>query len=169
MKHIGKIGYVKFRRFFFQFICYISCHKNEYFSLKLNAMCRFNGREIFGSNSNFNGCRVYGKGIIRFGSNFHSAKNLIFLTTYHNYLGEKLPYDETNIVKDIEIGDNVWVGMNVIILGGVTIGEGAIIQAGSVVSRSVPPLAIAGGNPAVPFKFRQEDKYLELKKKELFL
>lgn len=50
------------------------------------------------------------------------------------------------------------------ILGGVTIGEGAVIQAGSVVCKDVPPLAIAGGHPAIPFKFRDKEHYYKLKK-----
>lgn len=52
------------------------------------------------------------------------------------------------------------------ILGGVTIGEGAIIQAGSVVIFDIPSLAIAGGNPAKPFKYRDKKEYENLKKSE---
>lgn len=59
-----------------------------------------------------------------------------------------LPYDTSYVDKDVTIGDCVWLGNNIIILGGVTIGEGAIIQAGSVVCKDIPPLAIAGGHPA---------------------
>ena len=50
--------------------------------------------------------------------------------------------------KKIEIGKNVWIGMNTLILKGVTIGENSVIAAGSVVAKDVPPNAIAGGNPA---------------------
>lgn len=52
----------------------------------------------------------------------------------------------------IKICDNAWIGMNCIILKGVTIGEGAIIGAGSVVTKSVPPWTIVGGNPAKVIK-----------------
>jgi acetyltransferase-like isoleucine patch superfamily enzyme len=48
----------------------------------------------------------------------------------------------------VDIGDYVWVGMNSIILKGVTVGEGAIIGAGSVVTRDVPPFCLAAGAPA---------------------
>lgn len=48
----------------------------------------------------------------------------------------------------IRIADKAWLGFNVIVLKGVTIGEGAIIAAGSVVTKDVPPYTIAAGNPA---------------------
>jgi galactoside O-acetyltransferase len=50
--------------------------------------------------------------------------------------------------EPIKICDNVWIGMNVIILKGVTIGEGAIVGAGSVVTRDVPAWTLVAGNPA---------------------
>jgi len=52
----------------------------------------------------------------------------------------------------VRIGDNVWIGMNAVILKGVTIGENAVIAAGSVVSKSVAANTIVAGNPAVVVK-----------------
>lgn len=52
--------------------------------------------------------------------------------------------------------------------GGVTIGEGAVIQAGSVVASNIPPLAVAGGAPAKVFKMRNAEHYYELKDKKAF-
>jgi acetyltransferase-like isoleucine patch superfamily enzyme len=52
-------------------------------------------------------------------------------------------------VKPVLIADDVWIGRNVIILKGVNIGEGAIVGAGSVVTKDVPPNTVVGGNPAV--------------------
>lgn len=54
--------------------------------------------------------------------------------------------------KPIKICSNAWIGMNCIILKGVTIGAGAIVAAGSVVTRDVAPWTIVGGNPAVFIK-----------------
>ncbi|QEM10527.1 acyltransferase [Mucilaginibacter rubeus] len=54
--------------------------------------------------------------------------------------------------KPIKISSNAWIGMNCIILKGVTIGEGAIVGAGSVVTKDVPPWTIVGGNPAKVIK-----------------
>lgn len=50
--------------------------------------------------------------------------------------------------KPIRICDKVWIGMNAIILKGVTIGEGAVVAAGAVVTKDVPPWTVAAGNPA---------------------
>ncbi len=63
---------------------------------------------------------------------------------------EKRPEDDLEVV----IEDDVWVGTRAIILHGVTIGRGSIIAAGAVITRSVPPYAIAGGLPARVLKFR---------------
>lgn len=53
---------------------------------------------------------------------------------------------------DIVIGNDVWIGFGSIILSGVKIGDGAVIGAGSVVTKDVLPYTIAGGNPAVEIK-----------------
>ncbi len=131
---------------------------------KVNGACKFNGNEVFGNNVHFNGIKIFGEGKVIFGDNFHSAEGLKMLTSFHNYKGDKIPYDHTLITKGITIEDNVWIGLNVIILGGVTIGEGAIIQAGAVVVKNIPPLGIAGGNPAQLFSRRDEKHYCNLKK-----
>ena len=107
---------------------------------------------------------ISGNGKVVIGDNFHSGKHIRMLTTFHNFAnGAALPYDCTVYSKDVVIGDNVWLGESVMILGGVTIGEGAVIQAGSVVCKDVPPLAIAGGHPAVSFKYRDKEHYEKLK------
>ena len=56
--------------------------------------------------------------------------------------------------KGVVIEDDVWVGTRAIILDGVTVGRGAIVGAGAVVTRSVAPYAIVGGNPARLIRFR---------------
>ena len=55
-------------------------------------------------------------------------------------------------VSPVVIEDYVWIGMNSIILKGVTIGKGAVVAAGSVVTKSVPPMTVVGGNPAEVIK-----------------
>jgi acetyltransferase-like isoleucine patch superfamily enzyme len=62
---------------------------------------------------------------------------------------------------DVIIGNDVWIGMNALILSGVMIGDGAIIAANSVVTKDVEPYSIVGGNPAKKIKNRFDDKTIE--------
>ena len=117
----------------------------------------------------FNGLRVSGRGRVVFGDNVHCGRNLRIICSNHNHHGELLPYDRVDIARDVRIESNTWLGDDVLVLGGVTIGEGAIVQAGSVVSRDIPSLAIAGGNPAVPFRRRDAEHYERLKREQKFL
>jgi acetyltransferase-like isoleucine patch superfamily enzyme len=64
--------------------------------------------------------------------------------------------DQEWIESDVTIGRRSWLGAHVVVLPGVTIGEGAIIAAGAVVTASVPPYAIVGGVPAKLLKYRPE-------------
>lgn len=122
-----------------------------------------------GNNVNLNGMRISGIGNVYIGDNFHSGKDCLMISQNHNYDdGCAIPYDDTYISKDIVIKENVWLGDRVIVLGGVTIGEGAIIQAGSVVTKNIPDLSIAGGHPAQVFKRRDESHYYKLKKEKKF-
>lgn len=137
--------------------------------LRCNAYCKFTKATEIGDFCNFNGLKISGKGRVVIGNYFHSGQQCMFLTENHNYEGELIPYDRTFITKEIIIDECVWIGSRVLILGGVHIGEGAIIQAGSVVVGDVPPLAIVGGNPAKIFKWRNKEHYYELKEKKRFL
>jgi virginiamycin A acetyltransferase len=61
---------------------------------------------------------------------------------------------------DIVIGNDVWIGYEAIIMSGVTIGDGAIIGTRAVVTKDVPPYAIAGGIPAKTIKKRYSDEVI---------
>jgi acetyltransferase-like isoleucine patch superfamily enzyme len=63
-----------------------------------------------------------------------------------------IPIDRKSIGYPVVIEDNVWIGESVCILPGVTIGKGSIIGASSVVTKSIPPFAIAVGSPAIVIK-----------------
>ena len=76
---------------------------------------------------------------------------------------DKLPENDQPIIL---VGDN-WVGANATILKGVTIGEGAVVAAGALVSRDVPPYAIVGGVPAKVIKMRFNEKELAEHKSKL--
>lgn len=59
---------------------------------------------------------------------------------------------DVEVIKSVDIKDNVWIGCRSIVLKGVTIGEGAVVAAGSVVTRDVPPKCLVAGNPAKVIK-----------------
>lgn len=75
---------------------------------------------------------------------------------------EKVPQNDADVIFE---GDN-WIGMNAVILKGVTIGFGSIVAAGAVVCKSVPPFAIVGGAPAkvIRYRFDEDDikKHIDL-------
>ncbi|CAA6819433.1 MAG: Acetyltransferase [uncultured Sulfurovum sp.] len=136
--------------------------------LYVNGSSTATKKTFLGTNVNFNGMEIGGCGVVKIGDNFHSGKACSIITQNHNYEGEKIPYDNTFICKDVNIEENVWLGNRVIILGGVTIGEGAIIQAGSVVVKSIPKYAIAGGSPAIVFGQRDIEHYKRRKEEKRF-
>lgn len=136
--------------------------------LRVNHKSKMNRRVTIGNYCNFNGMIIKGQGKVTIGDYFHSGTGCKIITQNHNYGGGKIPYDETVVKKTIEIKECVWFGDDVLVVGNVTIGEGAIVAAGSVVSKDVPPLAIVGGNPAKVIKFRDRDHYYKLKAKGKF-
>lgn len=92
----------------------------------------------------------------------------------HNFNDPSTPiiFSGRPIMPKTQIGEDVWVGSNVLIMAGITIGNGAIVAAGSVVTRDIPPYSIYGGNVAKLIKMRfSEEQILEhqkmLKKTEI--
>jgi maltose O-acetyltransferase len=61
--------------------------------------------------------------------------------------------------RSVVIGDDVWIGANVVVLPGVTVGDHAILAAGAIVTRDVPAWAIVGGNPARFIKDRRDGEH----------
>ena len=131
---------------------------------KVNNYCSFSQNTYVGNNCNFNGMQIHGSGKVTFGDYFHSGIECMIITYNHNYEGEMIPYDPTYITKDVTIGKCVWLGNRVTICGNVTIGDGAIIAAGSVVVKDVPRCAIVGGNPAKVIKYRDIEHFDKLEK-----
>ena len=73
--------------------------------------------------------------------------------------------NETLCKGPIKVCDDVWIGYGATILSGVTIGQGAIIAAGSVVVKDVEPYSVVGGNPAKLIKYRYSTEIIEEMKK----
>ena len=70
-------------------------------------------------------------------------------------------FDRSQLLKPVEVGNDVWIGYGAIIMNGVKIGDGAVVAAGSIVTHDVPPYAIVGGVPAKLIKYRFDEKMRE--------
>ena len=112
---------------------------------------------------------------VRIGPRNHSFSN--FTITDFVYTNREHVYGKKGEYVN-RIGHDVWIGANAIILTGVEIGNGAVVAAGSVVTKSVPPYAIVGGNPARFIKWRfpkevqaklEETQWFLLKKEDVLL
>ena len=83
------------------------------------------------------------------GKNVMMGPECLFYSTNHKFNPETRRFEGYTDIRPIVIEDDVWIGRRAIIMGGVTIGKGAVIGAGSVVTKDVPPYCVAAGNPAV--------------------
>lgn len=95
--------------------------------------------------SNHN-CTVLDAAKVSFGNNVFIAPNCVFTTAGHAIDAEQRAAG-LEIALPIRIGDNVWIGANVIVLPGITIGDNTVIGAGSVVNKDIPSNVMAAGNP----------------------
>ena len=97
-----------------------------------------------------NRCSFIIGGEVNIGENVLIASDVTVVSHNHGFNPElKIPYGKQPITcETIKIENNVWIGEKVIILPGITIGEGSVIGAGSVVTHNIPQYSIAVGNPA---------------------
>jgi acetyltransferase-like isoleucine patch superfamily enzyme len=94
-------------------------------------------------------------GQVDIGNNCLIAPNCIVVGSNHNFSDSTKPINQQGISsKGLVLKDNVWLGAQVAVLDGVTIGENSIIGAGSVVTKDIPPNSIAVGNPCKVVKTR---------------
>lgn len=98
-------------------------------------------------------CRVAGP--LSIGDDVMMAPNVTIVTQNHKISDLNVPMRlQTAPKQKVTICDDVWIGTNVIILPGVTIGKGSVIAGGAVVTKDVEEYAIVGGNPAKVIKYR---------------
>lgn len=109
------------------------------------------GQIKIGNNVALNGTVITSKKNIQIGDNCMIAPNVIIVDTdFHQHWPPEKRFQQVHSKydKSVLIKSNVWIGMNTIILKGVTIGKNSIIGAGSVVTTDIPQNVIASGNPA---------------------
>jgi len=90
----------------------------------------------------------------------HQMKTFTTFPLYSRYV-ERDPKDAL-VRGKIKVEDEVWIGTNAMIFSGVTIGRGAIIAAGAIVTKDVPPFAIVGGNPAKLIRYKLSDEIIQV-------
>ena len=149
---------------------YLSCYYHSNMK-KVGKCVKFNGISKISGLANIeiennvhigDNAFISGVGGLYIGDNTHISRNLVLYTDNHNYTGDLLPYDEKLIYKPVKIEKNVWIGMNVIILPGTYIEEGAIIGAGAVVSGRIPKYSIYGASLGKIIKLRDKNHYEKL-------
>lgn len=144
-----------FIRHFVFFLLLNKFGKDSYIDYK--CYIRYMGQIKIGKNTTINrGCKLfashYHKDVyIDIGDNVAIGPETFFFAAGHDYCYLNLP----DTAQNITVGKNVWIGGRSIILHGVNIGEGAIIAAGSVVTRDVESYTIIGGVPAKLIKKRE--------------
>jgi len=116
------------------------------------AKIRGSGKVSIGKNTVINwDCMLYTTGGLIIGENVSISAGVWLVTGTHEMNHPQF----IDTYKPIVISDYVWIGMRATILGGVTIGEGAVVMAGAVVTRDVPPYAVVGGLPAKVIRQRE--------------
>ncbi len=110
-------------------------------------MCDYGYNIEIGSNfyANHN-CIILDAAKVVFGDNVMIAPNCDFYTAGHPLDAERRDAG-LEYAYPIKVGNNVWIGGNVVILPGITIGDNTVIGAGSVVTKDIPPGVVAFGNP----------------------
>ena len=119
---------------------------DETFSLFPPFTTDFGKNIIVGKNVFINsGCRFQDHGGITIDDGAQIGHNVVIATLNHNFIPEKR---RNMFAKPVHIGKNVWIGSNSTVLPGITIGENAVVVAGSVVTKEFPPMTVVAGNPA---------------------
>tara|TARA_R110002126_G_scaffold129572_2_gene272445 strand:+ start:18498 stop:19115 length:618 start_codon:yes stop_codon:yes gene_type:complete len=102
-------------------------------------------------------------GPVVIGNDIRLAQNITLSGLNHNYEDVSLPIHVQGVsTSTIVIEDDSWLGANVVVVAGVTIGKHSIIAAGSIVTKDIPPYSVAVGNPARVLKqYNHETKVWE--------
>lgn len=108
--------------------------------VRIGKFCNFNENVLIKST---------GKGVIRIGDYTIIAPNVVMRNANHIFESTEKPIRyQGKDIKDIVIGNDVWIASNAVILPGAKIGDGSVIGAGAIVKGIIPPYSVAMGNPA---------------------
>ncbi|MCI6691142.1 MULTISPECIES: acyltransferase [unclassified Clostridium] len=126
-------------------------------NVNIESGANFDSNITIGNNSGI-GINAFIQGPTYIGDHVLMGPDVQIYTRNHKYDRIDIPMYEQgeSEIKPVTIGNDVWIGSRAIILPGVTIGDGAIIAAGAIVTKDVEPYAIVGGNPAKVIKYRNK-------------
>ena len=95
-------------------------------------------------------------GPLEIDDNVMMGPEVTILTHTHNIERTDIPMGRQGMrMAKVVIGNDVWIGMRVVIMPGVRVGDGAVVGAGAIVTKDVPAFAIVGGVPAKVIKYRK--------------
>ena len=125
-------------------------------TLRRGVVLAGNGRLVIGSGTTINDrCQISAFDSVQIGADCLFAPQVIVLDIDHRFDARDRPLKQQGYrTAPVVIGDDVWLGANVVVLRGVRIGRGAIVGANSVVTRDVPDFAIVAGVPARVLRMR---------------
>lgn len=157
------------------------------FSCNIDLNSKFEGSNKIYSNSIFNGCLGYGtylsqncilcanvgrftsiapfvrtnRGVHPFTFPYATTCPMFFSIQKQNgkTFAKRNSFDEYSGI--ISIGNDCWIGENVFLVGGISVGDGAVVLAGAVVTKDVPPYAIVGGVPAKIIDYRYDEETIK--------
>ena len=110
---------------------------------------------VVGDGSFLGRASLYCTGGVTIGKNVNISDGAVIITAKHDINSP----DFAARYEPISIEDWCWIASNAIILGGVRVGEGAVVAAGAVVTKDVPPYSVVGGNPAVVIGERKKQPF----------
>lgn len=131
-------------------------HASLYAPTRLMTDTRENATIEIGDNTRINGASIHATRKICIGKNCLIGANVTILDSDGHGLHPNDRHLINPVSSPVIIEDNVWIGINCIILKGVQIGKNSAIAAGSVVTKSIPPNSVAAGNPARVVKTFEE-------------
>lgn len=113
---------------------------------------------VIGKSTYLNCVNICASNSITIGSYCHFASG-VQIVDYNGHLIYKYNRKDRDEGSPITIGNNVWIGLNAIVLKGTEIGDNSVVAAGSVVKGSFPPFSLIGGNPAKLIKILDKDRF----------
>lgn len=117
----------------------------KYSQIDMDCVIMDLNRLYIGSRTHINRqCLLDARGILRIGNCVSISHRVVIMTGSHDYKSPLFDFKRTRV----EVCDYVWIGVNATIIGNCTIGKGAVVCAGAVVNKDVPPYSVVAGVPA---------------------